>query len=142
MKTTIERIIKDLAYDNFKMYADMYPFFEGFATEEAIDNVETLARNYYDVRSEQEVERDEQYEITEQDYINWCKQALYNHIEMNTPKQYVIVDATCNHERIYINEVGENCTESCNAEKFESVADAEKAIEQKGWQEWAAVKEL
>jgi len=80
MKTQIERIIKDLAYDNFKTYADMYPTFEGKATEEATSNVKQLASNYYDNRTNEDIDRDEQYNVAEEDYQKWCLEAFKNHI--------------------------------------------------------------
>lgn len=79
MKEHIERIIKDLAYDNFVIFPEMYPINNGETTKEALYNLRDLASNYYENRTNNEISRDEQYGITEKHYHDWCLNAFENH---------------------------------------------------------------
>lgn len=77
----VQSIIRELAYDNFRMYPQCYPLNEdGTATDEASMAVEDLALNYFDHRQDAEIERDEELGITEVDYVEWCMAAFSGYI--------------------------------------------------------------
>lgn len=80
MKEHIERIIKDLSYDNFVIFPEMYPIKNGEITKEALDNLKELGSKYYENRMDDEISRDEQYGITEKHYQDWCLNAFENFI--------------------------------------------------------------
>lgn len=85
-KRNVETIIKDLFSQNYTSYEENYPLEEVFpdfintgskysyfiATEEATTNVQNTAINYFENRSKEEIERDEQLGITQIDYVEWC----------------------------------------------------------------------
>lgn len=70
-KQQIEQIIKDLARDNFNLYSEQYELKNGLATSEATETAQDLAINYYDNRTNEEIERDEDENITQIDYVNF-----------------------------------------------------------------------
>ena len=59
--------------------------------------------------------------------------------EVEKVENYLIVDATCNHDAIYIGEGGENCKLEENAMVFSSEKDAQKYIDDAKWG-WAVVQ--
>ena len=73
----VERIIKQIATENFKLYPECYPINNNrTATDEATENVKELAKGYFRERNDFEIERDEKAGITEEDYIEWVKEAF------------------------------------------------------------------
>jgi hypothetical protein len=84
-KSNVEQIIKKLFAENYKTYPESYPLTTGYvnnsmpnpegellATDEAVMNVQDVAKMYYENRAEQEIDRDEKLGITEIDYVKWC----------------------------------------------------------------------
>ena len=59
--------------------------------------------------------------------------------EVEKVENYLIVDATCNHDAIYIGEGEENCKLEENAMVFSSEKDAQKYIDDAKWG-WAVVQ--
>lgn len=67
MKTeNIKQGIQELLRDNIRLYPAQY------TPETYQDTAMTVAIGYYENRTEQEIERDAELEITVQDYIDWC----------------------------------------------------------------------
>ncbi len=54
---------------------------------------------------------------------------------------YLIMDATANSDRVYINEHGENCSLEENAVIFSTQEDADNYIKNHDWCDWAVSME-
>lgn len=75
MKNIIETIIKDLAAANFNHYpSDYTPQNSNYAMSE-------LAKGYWENRTIEEVERDEQAGVTIEDYETWVIETISAKIE-------------------------------------------------------------
>ena len=78
-KDNVEQIIRELFRQNFNLYPESYPMHDdGRATNEASENVADVAKGYYANRTEDEVLRDEELNITEIDYVEWCMEEFSN----------------------------------------------------------------
>jgi len=80
-KENVEQIIKELANDNFRMYPESYHLDDNLATNEASENVQELGISYFQHRNEHEIERDEELNISQIDYVEWCMEEFSNLIE-------------------------------------------------------------
>lgn len=80
MKTTTEnvkQVIQELFSQNFNLYPESYPLnADGSVSNEAKDAAENVARQYYAVRTDEEIDRDSQLNINEEDYVSWCVQVV------------------------------------------------------------------
>lgn len=82
MKTqNIEQIIKESARRNFNLYPDCYHLENELSTEEATISAQELAISYWEHREEDEIERDEKFNISKIDYVEWVMQEFANFIE-------------------------------------------------------------
>lgn len=70
-KNNVETIVRELASENFNLYPESYPIENGIATDEASENAQDLGSRYFEVRTENEIERDQELGITEIDYVEW-----------------------------------------------------------------------
>jgi hypothetical protein len=70
-RKNVEQIIKDLAADLFRGYPDHYPLHRDIS-DETKEQITAAAEGYFAERTEPEIERDENLEISESDYIKWC----------------------------------------------------------------------
>lgn len=78
-KSNVETIIKELAKENARLYPESYPIENGEFTNEACTNFCELAKQYFDNRTEEEIERDETcstFPIDLEDYAKWCGEAI------------------------------------------------------------------
>jgi hypothetical protein len=82
-KENIKQIIQDSARENFNSYSNDYPIrtIDNIPAKEAYENACQLAISYYEIRDDEEVNRDQQLEISMQDYINWVQLELGNWAE-------------------------------------------------------------
>lgn len=71
-KHNIEETIRYIFRDNFKSYPENYPD----SIVESIDAAKIVSKGYWDVRIEDEIQRDEQAGVTAQDYDNWVVSEL------------------------------------------------------------------
>lgn len=68
MKTSnVKQGIQELLRDNVRLYPAQY------TPVNHQETAATVAVGYYDNRTEQEIERDAELEITVQDYMVWCQ---------------------------------------------------------------------
>jgi hypothetical protein len=75
--SNVSQIIQDLSIDNFRLYPEQYPLTQdGLATDEATENIQDLAKYYFDVRNEDEIERDNNLGIDLTDYVEYCMSAF------------------------------------------------------------------
>lgn len=80
-KQNIEQIIRELFRQNFNAYPGHYSLTEGgMMSEEGTINAQEIAKTYWDVRNEDEIERDEKAGVTEIDYVEWVMAELSDHI--------------------------------------------------------------
>lgn len=77
----VKTIIKELATQNFDSYPQDYKIEDGKATEETAINILSLAENYWDHRSDDEIERDENLNLDKEDYAVWCEEAFRDWLE-------------------------------------------------------------
>lgn len=76
-KADIEQIVRELFRENFNLYPDSYPLTEtGLMTEEGTINAQEVALGYFRERSESEIFRDEELDVTKIDYVNWVMAEL------------------------------------------------------------------
>jgi hypothetical protein len=75
-RENIEKIIKELATQNFNRYPESYPIVLGLVTNEAAETAQDLGKSYYQNRTEDEIERDEMNGVTEIDYVEWVMAAF------------------------------------------------------------------
>lgn len=76
-RQNISQIVRELFRDNYNLYPESYPLTEGgLMSEEGKICAQEVARGYWDVREEAEIERDEKAGVTENDYIEWVMSAL------------------------------------------------------------------
>lgn len=66
-RQNIEQIIRDLFRQNFSLYPESYPD----SITEAIDTAKVTAKGFWDVRTEDEEQRDQEADVTLQDYESW-----------------------------------------------------------------------
>jgi hypothetical protein len=80
MTTTsnIETIIKDLAKQAFNSYPEVY---NSEFPEKCAESISELAKGYWDNRTEDEIERDENAGVDVNDYERWCAAAYEATIE-------------------------------------------------------------
>lgn len=74
-KNSIEGVkhsIQELAMGNYRSYPEDY----GVAVMEADNNVESLAKGYWDSRENKEIQRDEHLGIQLEDYKHWTEEAF------------------------------------------------------------------
>jgi hypothetical protein len=72
-KENVEQLIKQLTRECINAYPDAYPVnIDGTATDVASMAVADIASSYWENRNENEIERDENLNITESDYVEWC----------------------------------------------------------------------
>lgn len=74
----VKQIIQELASENFEIYPESYPIEDNEFSYEAAENMQELAKGYWDNRDENEIERDSDLGITLEDhYYVWiCEQAV------------------------------------------------------------------
>ena len=73
----VNQIVTSLAREAIKAMPEVYPVNESNkVTTFAKDNIALLAAGYWSERNEHEIERDEKLCITENDYFEWCMNAL------------------------------------------------------------------
>jgi hypothetical protein len=70
-KDTVKQEIQVLAIGNYKSYPDDYEV----APATVSQNIQSLAKGYWDSREYKEVERDERLGIQLEDYQHWTKEA-------------------------------------------------------------------
>lgn len=70
-KQNVEVIVRELARQNFNLYPESYPIEDGLATNEATENAQDLAKNYWDNRTELDEERDNGCGVSKIDYVEW-----------------------------------------------------------------------
>jgi hypothetical protein len=88
-KKNIEQIIREMFRQNFSLYPESYPLTTGpvnnqikneggdlLVTDEAVINAQDVAKGYWSVRNEDEIERDERVGVTEIDYVDWVMAEL------------------------------------------------------------------
>lgn len=76
-RQNIHQIIRELFIQNYNAYPESYPLTEdGLMSEEGTICAQEVARGYWDVREEAEIERDEIAGVTEIDYVEWVMAAL------------------------------------------------------------------
>lgn len=76
-KQNIEQVIRELFRDNFNLYSELYALTEdGLMSEEGTTNAQGAAMGYWDMRNEDEAERDEQAGVTQIDYVEWVMAEL------------------------------------------------------------------
>jgi hypothetical protein len=73
-RENIEQVIRELFRQNYSLYPDSY----SDTPSAAIKSAKTVALGYWDNRTDEEIERDEQAEVTDQDYENWVVSELVN----------------------------------------------------------------
>jgi len=76
VKSNIENIIWDIASENAAMYPENFEISNGEFTEEATTNMLVAAKGYFDNRTDSEIERDEDADVTLEDYAEWTKKAI------------------------------------------------------------------
>lgn len=76
-KQNIEQLIRDLFRQNFNAYPESYPLTDdGLMSEEGTTEAQEVAKGYWAVRTEDEIERDEKVGVTEIDYVEWVMAEL------------------------------------------------------------------
>lgn len=76
-RQNIHQIIRELFIQNYNAYPELYPLTEdGLMSEEGTTNAQDAAKGYWDMRNEDEAERDEIAGVTEIDYVEWVMAAL------------------------------------------------------------------
>lgn len=70
-KEFVKNSIQELAVGNYSSYPKDY----NPAKQETRDNIQSLAKGYWDVRDLKEVQRDEKLGIHLEDYITWTQEA-------------------------------------------------------------------
>ncbi|SEW53403.1 hypothetical protein [Chitinophaga arvensicola] len=70
-KDAVKTEIQELAIGNYKSYPDDYETAPAAVSE----NIDSLAKGYWDSREYKEVERDERLGIHLEDYQHWTKEA-------------------------------------------------------------------
>ncbi|MBW8686945.1 hypothetical protein [Chitinophaga rhizophila] len=68
----VKHEIQELAMGNYRSYPEDY----GVNTQVATDNVQSLAKGYWDSREIKEVDRDEKLGINLTDYQQWTQEAF------------------------------------------------------------------
>lgn len=81
-KQNIEQIIRDLFRQNFTYYPHDY----SGTIVVAIDAAKVTAKGFWDVRTEDEEQRDQEADVTLQDYENWVVAELTNLIPPTSNK--------------------------------------------------------
>mgnify|MGYP003577713406 CR=1 FL=1 len=71
-KESVKHDIQELAIGNYSRYPQDY----SPEQQDINDNIQSLARGYWDVRDMKEVQRDEKLGINLEDYITWSKEAF------------------------------------------------------------------
>lgn len=71
-KQNIEQIIRELFKQNYRLYPESYPD----TVVAAVDAAKEVANGYWDNRTEEEEQRDQQAGVTLQDYENWVTAEL------------------------------------------------------------------
>ena len=74
-RQNIQQIIRDLFKDNFNAYPDDYSISNN---QQARLNARITAREYWENRTAEEIERDKNAGVTRHDYQNWCTLELKN----------------------------------------------------------------
>ncbi|ASZ11592.1 hypothetical protein KTO58_17050 [Chitinophaga pendula] len=73
-KENVKQAIQELAMGNYNSYPEEYSI--DTAPAETVENIESLARGYWDCRDDKEVVRDEKLGIHLNDYQSWAKEAF------------------------------------------------------------------
>jgi hypothetical protein len=71
-KESVKHDIQELAIGNYSSYPQDY----NPEQQDINDNIQSLARGYWDVRDMKEVQRDERLGINLEDYISWSEEAF------------------------------------------------------------------
>lgn len=71
-KEFVKNSIQELATGNYFSYPEDY----SPAKQETENNIQSLAKGYWDVRDMKEIQRDEKLGIHLEDYITWTKEAF------------------------------------------------------------------
>lgn len=88
-KQNIEQIIRELFRQNFNLYPELYPLTEdGLMSDEGTTNAQDVAKGYWDMRTEDEAERDEKAGVTEIDYVEWVMAELADLIPAAEPTRF------------------------------------------------------
>jgi hypothetical protein len=81
-RETVEQTVQELAKGSFNSHPEDYELDENnLCTNECAENILGLAKAYYDTRTDEEVERDEQLEISLENYASWCQLAFTSYLE-------------------------------------------------------------
>ncbi len=78
-KDAVKNEIQELAIGNYKSYPDDYEAAPAAVSE----NIQSLAKGYWDSREYKEVERDERLGINLDDYQHWTKEAYEAFMKSN-----------------------------------------------------------
>ena len=79
-KESVKHEIQQLATGNYKSFPEEYI---DIATEEAEENIRSLAKGYWDSRSEKEITRDDRLGLHLEDYTQWAHEALEKFLQEN-----------------------------------------------------------
>ena len=105
----ISQIIRDLFRQNFNLYPELYPLTEaGLMSEEGTTNAQDAAKGYWDMRNEDEAERDEKAGVTEIDYLKWVMAELSD-----------LIPAAPNKFQTWATEINKDWTDGYKAEATE-----------------------
>ncbi|HEY8917110.1 MAG TPA: hypothetical protein VIM87_11740 [Chitinophaga sp.] len=72
----VKQNIQELAIGNYSSYPQDY----NPVKQETSNNIQSLAKGYWDVRDMKEIERDEKLNIHLDDYIEWSREAYQDFI--------------------------------------------------------------
>lgn len=76
-KQNISQIIRELFRANFNLYPEHYQLTDaGLMSEDGTTQAQEVAKGYWAVRTEDEIERDEKAGVTEIDYVEWVMAEL------------------------------------------------------------------
>lgn len=75
----VKQEIQQLAIGNYKSYPEEYEKAPG----ETVMDTQSLAKGYWDVRDNKEIERDERLGIGLEDYKEWTREAYLAFTEVN-----------------------------------------------------------
>jgi hypothetical protein len=71
-KESVKHGIQELAIGNYSSYPQDY----NPEQQDTTNNIQSLAKGYWDVRDMKEVQRDEKLGINLEDYISWTEEAF------------------------------------------------------------------
>jgi len=75
----VKHAIQELAIGNYKSYPEDY----SVQKSESAENVQSLAKGYWDSREDKEIHRDEKLGINLEDYKHWTQEAFEEFMKNN-----------------------------------------------------------